>query len=259
MSVQEQQVEQPTFTRSNSGNQFFNDLSDQFQDVRNKYNQRAQAGREASQALGNAFKEGTKKIFNLAGGDTLELESIGGKTTIWIFIGLSIAILIYIIVIAVWANGWFKKYVYNETTKEYSYIDEETTVEYKYIQSNYDNFTRVLNINKLIINCLLGVTALFGIIAFYGIGVGSGIKDSKGSDGKTKIFPVCGGKTFFWYFIPAITWFIMNCVWDMQHNTRMTIVTEEVETEGFCGMVETFCGNVSESFSNMKKAVLRKF
>lgn len=259
MSDQPQQVEQqveqpqqPTFTRDNFFRQISNESSGQFQNSSNLRKQLNQSNKEFAQKT-------AKAIYYSAGGDTLEIESIGGKTTIWIFIGLSIAILIYIIVIAVWANGWFKKYVYNETTKEYIYIDEETSIEYKYIQSNYDNFTRVLNINKLIINCLLSVTALFGIVAFYGIGVGSGIKPGKGSDGKDKMFPVCGGKTFFWYFIPAITWFIMNCVWDMQHNTRMTIVTEEVETEGFCGMVETFCGNVSESFSNMKKAVLRKF
>lgn len=246
---QPQQPQQPTFTRDNSGRQIVNESSGYFQDYNN-------LTKQASQALKEGAKTAGKAIYYSAGGDTLEIESIGGKTTIWIFIGLSIAILIYIIVIAVWANSWFSSYVCKDETAEvktYIYTDDENK-EHEYTATFQDNFMRTLNVNKLIINCLLSVTALFGIVAFYGIGVGSGIKTGKGSDGKDKALPVCGGKTFFWYFIPAITWFVLNCVWDMQHNTRYP-----APKEGFCGMVETFCGNVSESFSNMKKAALRKF
>lgn len=248
--VEQQQVEQPqqNYGRNNAGNQFINQVQGVARDYSDLSRQLSQKGREYGTTV-------LKATGDVMGGDTLKQETKEGKITIYIFWGLCVIILIYIIVIAVWANKWFSSYVCVDETAEvktYIYKDDENK-EYEYTATFQDNFMRALNVNKLIINCLFSVTALYGMIIFYLSGVGSGIKDGVDREGNPINLPVCGGKNFAWYLIILLVWLILNCVWDMQHNTRYP-----APVEGFCGMVETFCGNISESFSNMKKA-LRKF
>lgn len=259
MSEQEQQVEQQVeqpqqIERRRSGGNVFNQYSNNTSDSLGRMN-------KASSDYYNAQKEFLSEVgkttVSKIGGDTIAEENTSGKVLIYIFWILCIIILIYIIVIAVWANSWFSSYVCKDETAEvktYIYTDEEKK-EHEYSATFQDNFMRALNVNKLIINCLFSVTALYGMIVFYLMGKGTRVAHGAGKNrnGEPIDLAICGGKNFAWYLIVLLGWFVLNCVWDMQHNTRYP-----APVEGFCGMVETFCGNISESFSNMKKA-LRKF
>lgn len=195
-----------------------------------------------------------KRAFGELGADSYEGETRTGKgllITWWILIA---AIFIYMIVLAIIYYNDYTKWQYNETSKKWLWNTGKKDAEGKDIYEEREELTEdeiiTWNIHKTVMNGLLAFMSIFGIIIFVFGGVGSVTREGEDICGSNQLGLIC--------FVDMI-WFIVNMVWDIKHSQyTKTEQTTNSGPEKFCGMMETFCGSVSEGFSNVAKK-LRKF
>ena len=175
----------------------------------------------------------------------------GMLITWWVLI---VAVLIYMIVLAIIYYNDYTKWQYNEKTKKWEWNTGKKGTDGKDIIEVYTGLTEdeivTWNIHKTVMNGLLAFMNIFGVILF--VFAGTGDVEKTGKD-------VCGSRQLGWVCTLNIIWFIVNMVWDIK-NSQFTKAEQTTNSgpEKFCGMMETFCGSVSEGFSNVAKK-LRKF
>lgn len=175
----------------------------------------------------------------------------GMLITWWVLI---VAVLIYMIVLAIIYYNDYTKWQYNEKTKKWEWNTGKKGTDGKDIIEVYTGLTEdeivTWNIHKTVMNGLLAFMNIFGVILF--VFAGTGNIEKTGKD-------VCGSRQLGWVCTLNIIWFIVNMVWDIK-NSQFTKAEQTTNSgpENFCGMMETFCGSVSEGFSNVAKK-LRKF
>ena len=175
----------------------------------------------------------------------------GMLITWWVLI---VAVLIYMIVLAIIYYNDYTKWQYNDVTKQWEWKTGKKDKKGKEIIEVYTGLTEdeivTWNIHKTVMNGLLAFMNIFGVIIF--VFAGTGNVEKTGKD-------VCGSRQLGWICTLNIIWFIVNMVWDIK-NSQFTKAEQTTNsgTEKFCGMMETFCGSVSEGFSNVAKK-LRKF
>ena len=175
----------------------------------------------------------------------------GMLITWWVLI---VAVLIYMIVLAIIYYNDYTKWQYNEKTKKWEWNTGKKGTDGKDIIEVYTGLTEdeivTWNIHKTVMNGLLAFMNIFGVILF--VFAGTGDVEKTGKD-------VCGSRQLGWVCTLNIIWFIVNMVWDIK-NSQFTKAEQTTNSgpENFCGMMETFCGSVSEGFSNVAKK-LRKF
>lgn len=213
-----------------------------------------QQNADAYANLGKAAIQAGQKLAGAAGNDLLENATPVGKGVLITWWILLVAVFIYMIVLAVIYYNDYTKWQYNDVTKQWEWNtgkkDEKTGLE---IVEVYTGLTEdeivTWNIHKTVMNGLLAFMNIFGIcIVLFGVGrIEKPRKD------------VCGSDQLGWLCVLNIIWFIVNMVWDIKHS-QFTKAEQTTNTgpEKFCGMMETFCGSVSEGFSNVAKK-LRKF
>lgn len=213
-----------------------------------------QQNADAYANLGKAARQAGQKLAGAAGNDLLENATPVGKGVLITWWILLVAVFIYMIVLAVIYYNDYTKWQYNDVKKQWEWNtgkkDEKTGLE---IVEVYEGLTEdeivTWNIHKTVMNGLLAFMNIFGIyIVLFGIGrIEKPAKD------------VCGSDQLGWLCVLNIIWFIVNMVWDIK-NSQFTKAEQTTNsgTEKFCGMMETFCGSVSEGFSNVAKK-LRKF
>ena len=175
----------------------------------------------------------------------------GMLITWWVLI---VAVLIYMIVLAIIYYNDYTKWQYNEKTKKWEWNTGKKGTDGKDIIEVYTGLTEdeivTWNIHKTVMNGLLAFMNIFGVILF--VFAGTGNVEKTGKD-------ICGSRQLGWICTLNLIWFIVNMVWDIK-NSQFTKAEQTTNTgpEKFCGMMETFCGSVSEGFSNVTKK-LRKF
>lgn len=213
-----------------------------------------QQNADAYANLGKAAIQAGQKLAGAAGNDLLENATPVGKGVLITWWILLVAVFIYMIVLAVIYYNDYTKWQYNDVTKQWEWNtgkkDEKTGLE---IVEVYTGLTEdeivTWNIHKTVMNGLLAFMNIFGIcIVLFGVGrIEKPRKD------------VCGSDQLGWLCVLNIIWFIVNMVWDIKHS-QFTKAEQTTNSgpEKFCGMMETFCGSVSEGFSNVAKK-LRKF
>lgn len=177
----------------------------------------------------------------------------GMLITWWVLI---VAVLIYMIVLAIIYYNDYTKWQYNEKTKKWEWNTGKKGTDGKDIIEVYTGLTEdeivTWNIHKTVMNGLLAFMNIFGVILF--VFAGTGNIEKTGKD-------VCGSRQLGWVCTLNLIWFIVNMVWDIKNSQFTKAKTKDTfcsGTEKFCGMMETFCGSVSEGFSNVTKK-LRKF
>lgn len=204
----------------------------------------------AGQAAGELVQAGLDE----AGGAVFKSATRTGKGMLIAWWVLIVAIFIYMIVLAIIYYNNYTKWQYNETTKKWQWNTGKKDAKGKDIYEEREELTEdeiiTWNIHKTVMNGLLAFMSIFGIIIFVFVGVGN--QESTGKD-------ICGSNQLGWICFIDVIWFIVNMVWDIKHSqyTKAEQTTNS-GPEKFCGMMETFCGSVSEGFSNVAKK-LRKF
>lgn len=187
-----------------------------------------------------------------AGGDIYNAASKTGKgilITWWILI---VAIFIYMIILAIIYYNEYTKWKYNDITKQWQHCtsDKNDVQTCEIYEGLTEDDIITWNIHKTVMNGLLAFMNIFGIIIFVFGTVGS--EEKVGKD-------ICGCNQLGWICFIDMIWFIVNMVWDIKFSQyTKTSQADASTTEKFCGMMETFCGSVSEGFANVNKK-LRKF
>lgn len=212
-----------------------------------------QKGASDYQNLGQAFVQAGKSVMSAAGSDLFDNASRTGRgalITWWILI---VAIFIYMIVLAIIYYNDYTKWKYNEITKQWEWETGNKDETGKEIIEVYTGLSEddiiTWNIHKTVMNGLLAFMNIYGICIVL-FGVGSIEKPKK---------DVCGSDQLGWLCVLNVIWFIINMVWDIKHSQyAKASQADATNTEKFCGMMETFCGSVSEGFANVNKK-LRKF
>ena len=210
-----------------------------------------QKGASDYQNLGQAFVQASKSVMSAAGSDLFDNSSRTGKgvlITWWILI---VAIFIYMIVLAIIYYNEYTKYKWNKEDKVWQYCttDNNNKQACEFYEGLTEDDIVTWNIHKTVMNGLLAFMNIFGIcIVLFGIGrIEKPARD------------VCGSDQLGWLCVLNVIWFIINMVWDIKFSQyTKTSQADASTTEKFCGMMETFCGSVSEGFANVNKK-LRKF
>ena len=203
------------------------------------------------QNLGQAFVQAGKSVMSAAGSDLFDNASRTGRgalITWWILI---VAIFIYMIVLAIIYYNEYTKYKWNKEDKVWQYCttDNNNKQTCKIYEGLTEDDIVTWNIHKTVMNGLLAFMNIFGICIVL-FGVGSIEKPAR---------DVCGSDQLGWLCVLNVIWFIINMVWDIKFSQyTKTSQADASTTEKFCGMMETFCGSVSEGFANVNKK-LRKF
>ena len=210
-----------------------------------------QKGAQEYQNLGQAFVQAGKSVMSAAGSDLFDNASRTGRgalITWWILI---VAIFIYMIVLAIIYYNEYTKYKWNKEDKVWQHCTTDNNN--KQTCEIYEDLTEddivTWNIHKTVMNGLLAFMNIYGICIVL-FGVGSIEKPAR---------DVCGSDQLGWLCVLNVIWFIINMVWDIKFSQyTKTSQADASTTEKFCGMMETFCGSVSEGFANVNKK-LRKF
>lgn len=208
-----------------------------------------QKGAPEYQEFGEAALKAGKRVMSASGGGLFDNSSRTGKGVLITWWVLIVAIFIYMIVLAIIYYNDYTKYIQDENGnwKYCSLKNNVQTCEAYEGLSEDDIIT--WNIHKTVMNGLLAFMNIFGIcIVLFGIGrIEKPAKD------------VCGSDQLGWLCLLNVIWFIINMVWDIKHSQyTKASQANATNTEKFCGMMETFCGSVSEGFANVNKK-LRKF
>lgn len=210
-----------------------------------------QKGAQEYQNLGQAFVQAGKSVMSAAGSDLFDNSSRTGKGVLITWWVLIVAIFIYMIVLAIIYYNEYTKYKWNKEDKVWQYCTTDNNN--KQTCEIYEGLTEddivTWNIHKTVMNGLLAFMNIFGICIVL-FGVGSIEKPAR---------DVCGSDQLGWLCVLNVIWFIINMVWDIKFSQyTKTSQADATNTEKFCGMMETFCGSVSEGFANVNKK-LRKF
>lgn len=210
-----------------------------------------QKGASDYQNLGQAALQAGKSIMSAAGSDLFDNSSRTGKGVLITWWVLIVAIFIYMIVLAIIYYNEYTKYKWNKEDKVWQHCTTDNNN--KQTCEIYEGLTEddivTWNIHKTIMNGLLAFMNIFGICIVL-FGVGSIEKPAR---------DVCGSDQLGWLCTLNVIWFIINMVWDIKFSQyTKTSQADASTTEKFCGMMETFCGSVSEGFANVNKK-LRKF
>lgn len=209
-----------------------------------------QKGASDYQQLGRAALQAGKSVMSAAGSDLFDNSSRTGKgvlITWWILI---VAIFIYMIVLAIIYYNDYTKYSQDENGNwQYCTTDKNNVQTCEAYEGLSEDDIITWNIHKTIMNGLLAFMNIFGICIVL-FGIGSIEKPAR---------DVCGSDQLGWLCLLNVIWFIVNMVWDIKHSQyAKASQANATNTEKFCGMMETFCGSVSEGFANVSKK-LRKF
>ena len=210
-----------------------------------------QKGASDYQNLGQAALQAGKSIMSAAGSDLFDNSSRTGKGVLITWWVLIVAIFIYMIVLAIIYYNEYTKYKWNKEDKVWQHCTTDNNN--KQTCEIYEDLTEddivTWNIHKTVMNGLLAFMNIYGICIVL-FGVGSIEKPAR---------DVCGSDQLGWLCVLNVIWFIINMVWDIKFSQyTKTSQADASTTEKFCGMMETFCGSVSEGFANVNKK-LRKF
>jgi len=219
------------------------------------------------QKAGDAIVDVTKAVIDEAGNKQLQALSPKGKGVIITWWILLVAIFIYMIVLAIIYYNEYTKFKYDEASQEWRYYNDKTNPnKYEVWAELTDEEKITWNIHKTVMNGLLTFMNLFGIFIVL-FGFGSLEKPEQ---------DICGSNQLGWLCLLNVIWFIVNMVWDIKNSQfTSTATTDDTGTgtgtsdnattnppqsgtETFCGMMETFCGSITEGFANVSKK-LRKF
>ena len=204
----------------------------------------------AYQELGQAAVKAGRSVMSAAGSELFDNSTRTGKGILITWWVLIVAIFIYMIVLAIIYYNEYTKYTQDKIGNWiYCTIDKNNDKTCEPYEGLSEDDIITWNIHKTVMNGLLTFMNIFGIcIVLFGIGrIEKPDRD------------VCGSDQLGWLCLLNVIWFIVNMVWDIKHSQyTKASQANATNTEKFCGMMETFCGSVSEGFANVNKK-LRKF